>query len=115
MDDRRAGLAYRHGYYAARAGDAQARNAIAHIDHQTGTRRLHLLPPGDATSEPVFVPRTPDAPEGDGFLLAVVWRNEDKRSDLIVLDAAAADRAPLATVQLSHRVPFGFHGNFVAA
>ncbi len=115
LDERRAGLPYRHGYYACHHGAGSGLNAIAHIDHATGRRTLHALPEGDATSEPVFVPRAPDAAEGDGFLLAVVWRNGERRSDLLVLDAAAVDRAPLATVQLSHRVPFGFHGNFVAA
>ena len=115
LDERHAGLAYRHGYYACNAGGGPGLNAVARIDHATGRRALHRLPPGDSTSEPVFVPRTPDAAEGDGVLLAVIWRDAEKRSDLIVLDAQAVDRPPLATVQLSHRVPFGFHGNFVAA
>ena len=115
LDQRYAGLPYRHGYYACHRGSGSDLNAIAHIDHATGRRALHVLPDGDATSEPVFVPRAPDAAEGDGFLLAVIWREAEKRSDLVVLDAGAVDRAPLATAQLSHRVPFGFHGNFVAA
>jgi carotenoid cleavage dioxygenase len=64
--------------------------------------------------EPIFVPRRATAEEGDGFLLVVVYRGEEKRSDLLVLDARNVDRAPLATVMLSHRVPFGFHGNWAA-
>lgn len=51
----------------------------------------------------------PDATQGGG------WRGGENRSDLLVLDACGVDRAPLATVQFSHRLPFGFHGNFVAA
>lgn len=51
----------------------------------------------------------PDATQGDG------WRGGENRSDLLVLDAGGLDRAPLASAQLSHRLPFGFHGNFVAA
>ena len=62
--------------------------------------------------EPIFVPRHAGAEEGDGWLLVVVYRGEQKRSDLLVLDARDVDRPPIATVQLSHRVPFGFHGNW---
>jgi carotenoid cleavage dioxygenase-like enzyme len=68
--------------------------------------------PQDAVGEPIFVPRSAGAEEGDGWLLVVVHRGEEKRSDLLVLDAREIDRAPVATVKLSHRVPFGFHGNW---
>ncbi len=70
---------------------------------------------GDATSEPVFVPRAADAPEGDGWLLATVWRAAENRSDLAVFNATEVDRGPVATVELASRVPFGLHGNWVPA
>ncbi len=70
---------------------------------------------GDAVSEPVFVPRHPGAGEGDGWLLVVAWRGEERRSDLLVFDTGGIADGPVATVRLSHRVPFGFHGNWVPA
>jgi carotenoid cleavage dioxygenase len=82
---------------------------------RAGTRRLYTLPPGDAVSEPVFVPRDAAAAEGDGWLLCVVWRGEARRSDLIVLDTSDVAAGPVATVPLAHRVPFGFHGNWMPA
>jgi carotenoid cleavage dioxygenase len=117
LDERRAGLSYRHGYAGGLLptdGEPAGFNAIVHYDLATGRRREHRLPAGDATGEPVFVPRGADAPEGEGYLLAVVYRGEEKRSDVLVLDAQNVDRAPLATVKLPHRVPFGFHGNWGA-
>jgi carotenoid cleavage dioxygenase len=63
-------------------------------------------------SEPVFVPRSPGSPEGQGFLLSTVYRSAELRSDLVILDAENVEAAPLATVKLPHRVPFGFHGNW---
>lgn len=90
-------------------------NSIAHVDSTTGRRRLYELPGGDATSEPVFVPRSVDAVEGDGWLLATVWRAAENRSDLVVLDATEVERGPIATVRLATRVPFGLHGNWVSA
>jgi carotenoid cleavage dioxygenase len=114
LDERRAGLSYRHGYAGGRVAPAESGpfNAVVHYDLATGARRAHDLGPTSFTSEPVFVPRAPDAPEGEGFLLAVVYREEEGRSDLVVLDATDVERAPLATVRLPHRIPYGFHGNW---
>lgn len=113
IDDRRAGLPYRHGWFAGSRQDGL--DALVHVDHESGRRTLSALPAGDATSEPVFVPRTPDAAEGDGWLLAVIWRAAEQRSELVVLRADAINDGPVATIRLPQRVPFGFHGNWRAA
>lgn len=118
FDERQAGRSYSYGYYACSTADPKMRgpfNAIARLDAQSGARSLWELPAGDVTSEPVFVARTPEAAEGDGFLLAVIWRAEERRSDLAVLRADALEKGPIAIAELSSRIPFGFHGNWLAA
>jgi len=118
IDDRHATLPYRHGFFASRLHADSLRSTydtLVHIDHGTGTRRMHTLPLGDALSEPVFVPRAADAEEGDGWLLSTVYLGQQHRSDLAVYDTDDIAAGPVATVQLSHRVPFGFHGNWVPA
>ena len=35
-------------------------------------------------------------------------------SELLVFDARHLSRGPLASIELPQRVPFGFHGNWVA-
>jgi len=115
LDERYTGLRYRHGYAGGRTGspsDGGSFNAVFHYDHQTGRRRMHDLGATSFTSEPVFVPRASHAPEGAGFLLTVVYRQEENRSDLLILDADNVEGKPLATVKLPHRVPYGFHGNW---
>jgi carotenoid cleavage dioxygenase len=117
FDERRAGLSYRHGFGAGVRPGGEGRHGvdtIFHWDLATGKRKDHSVPAHDVVGEPIFVPRSPGAEEGDGFLLVVVYRGEEKRSDLVVLDAQNVERAPLATVKLTHRVPFGFHGNWAA-
>ncbi|MCC7274428.1 MAG: carotenoid oxygenase family protein [Alphaproteobacteria bacterium] len=117
IDDRRAGFAHRHGWYAG-ASAAAARSTydgLVHVDAASGRRTTHFLPAGDAVSEPVFVPRVADAPEGDGWVLTIVWRGGENRSELAVFAATDIERGPIATVGLPHRVPFGLHGNWVAA
>jgi len=115
LDERRAGLKYRHGYAAGAVPDGHERagfDAILHYDLEKGTRRAHRVGPQDGVGEPIFVPRAPDAAEGDGFLLALVYRGAEQRSELLILDAQHVEGAPLARVCLPHRIPFGFHGNW---
>jgi len=115
LDERRAGLGYRHGYAVGTLprGDATLPfNSILHYDLARGVRRAHALPDASSASEAVFVPRHESSPEGDGFLLAPVYRWAEDRSDVLVLDAADIEAAPLAVVHVPQRIPFGFHGNF---
>lgn len=115
IDDRRAGLPHRFGAFAGHSGAEGRFDTIAWLDLPNGRRTDITLPRGDATSDPVFVVHAADAPEGDGWLLAVVWRAAKRRSDLIVLDTDDVARGPVATVRLDHRVPFGFYGNWAPA
>ncbi|HEY7901250.1 MAG TPA: carotenoid oxygenase family protein [Caulobacteraceae bacterium] len=114
FDERRAGLAYRHGWFAAstgRNGDFGF-DSIAEVDHATGRRRHFALPDGDSVGEPIFVPRSADAPEGEGWVLAVVYRGQSDASDLLIFDAGDIEAGPIATARTPRRVPFGFHGNW---
>jgi carotenoid cleavage dioxygenase-like enzyme len=118
IDDRRAGLASQHGWYACANPLLPAFDALSgvvHVDGKGSRLGQYLLPAGDTISEPVFVARGDDAAEGSGWLLAVVWRAAENRSDLVVFNATDVEAGPVALVQLGHRVPDGFHGNWVAA
>ena len=70
---------------------------------------------GTASWEPLFVPRGPDAPEGDGWLLTIVYRAASNSCELAILDSADVAAGPVARIHVPHRVPFGFHGAFVSA
>jgi len=117
FDERLAGLPYRHGWYVASTEKASTLefNALAHVDLKSGKRSLRQLGPGDSAGEPIFVPARPDAAEGEGFILAVVYRATENRSDLLVLNALDIEGEPQAVLKLPRRVPSGFHGNWVGA
>ena len=116
VDPRFETLKNRHGWYAADPGGFKTvrQGAIAHIDHQTGKRQVYELTGGDATSEPVFTPRSATAAEGDGWVTAVIYRAGEDRSDFVVFDALDVARGPIAVAEMPRRVPFGFHGNWVS-
>ena len=125
IDDRYAMAPYRHGYMlvqdgskpftGARSISGLVMNTLYHRDHATGTEKSWFVGPDSCLQEPCFIPRAADAPEGDGWLTAVVHRTEEMRSDLLLFDAQHIDEGPVATVKLPMRLRFGLHGNWSAA
>lgn len=115
LDERYAGLANRFGVFVGTSMPGGLTDTVVWHDFARGRRAACILPAGDGLSEAVFVPRGPSAPEGDGWLLAVAWRGGERRSDLIILDTDDVEHGPIAAVRLAHRVPFGFHRNWVGA
>lgn len=99
---------YRYGWTSSLGG-------IARVDWQTGDRVLHDCGIPGRPQEPIFVPRSAHAPEGDGFVLAVVNRGQENRADLIIIDAQRMTDPPLATVRLPFNQYSAFHGSYVPA
>ena len=109
IDDRFAMEKYRTGYFAFRD---PPRMGVGQIDWDTREIVYHDLEAA-AAQEPLFVPRSADAPEGDGFVLTVVDRFIEKRTDLLILDGNDVSRPAIATVKLPFALPMAFHGSWV--
>jgi carotenoid cleavage dioxygenase len=114
----RQGLSYRYGYAIGPAkapagtGTPPPSSRLAKLDRQTGNNQFLDLPDGQELDEALFVPDPAAKNEDDGWLLAYVFDHADNRSQLLVVDAASMGK-PVAAVKLPHRVPHGFHGDFV--
>ena len=104
IDERWSGLPNRHVFWSTGA-------ALRQRDDATGIETGFVLPDADSVSEPVFVSRGDT--EGDGWLLAIVYRGGREKSDLVVLDARDLAAGPVALAKLPVRVPDGFHGAWV--
>ena len=65
--------------------------------------------------EPCFIPRGRDAPEGDGWIVQVCNRLDEHRSDLLLFDALAIEKGPIATIRVPIQLRFGLHGNFATS
>ena len=76
---------------------------------------MRTLDPWDAAGEPVFVPRSAAAPEGDGYIISVVYRAATNTSELLILNAQDIAGEPAAVLKVPRGVPLGTHGSFVAA
>jgi carotenoid cleavage dioxygenase len=70
--------------------------------------------PESSPEEPLFVPKSPAAAEGDGWLISVVGRRAENRTDIVILDACDLATGPVATIRLPCRIHEGFHGVWLA-
>ena len=118
IDDRRVGHRNRFGYAATAEpakGAAGLFRSITRYDRQGGPS-IHSRPvDGQWVGEPVFVPRTPESEEDDGFVLNILHDGNRDATALDIRDARAVDAPPLARLWLDERIPLGFHGNWAAA
>ena len=118
IDDRLNGLPFRYGYTAASLGDrgfggTPSFDTVLKYDTHTGKREQHRFP-GKGCGEAAFVPKSPTAGEDEGYLMTFVYDPEKDGSEFVLLDARDVGGEPVARVQMPHRVPYGFHGNWVA-
>jgi carotenoid cleavage dioxygenase len=118
VDERRFGRVHRYAYTVAvpEDGNTQLAGATRLYKHDlvTGTRQVHEFGADTVPGEFVFVPARADAAEDEGWLLGLVIDTAADRTALVILDARAVEAAPVASVQLPHRIPPGFHGNWFA-
>ncbi|CAI7637745.1 unnamed protein product [Penicillium manginii] len=88
-------------------------NALGQLDLGTGEMKKYFVGAQSMVQEPVFIPRSKAADEGDGYVMALVNRYETMSSDLVILDARAWEL--VAEVKLPLRLRAGLHGNWVDA
>jgi carotenoid cleavage dioxygenase-like enzyme len=117
IDERRNGRPYRHAYtveYRDVGPGNLPRSSLLRHDVETGTSVVKDFGVRYVPGEPVFVPKSAEAAENDGWVLALRYDRELDRSDLVVLDANEFGGDAVAVVRLPRRVPIGFHGSWVA-
>ena len=113
------GKPYRYAYTLALPSErdpafASSSRLFKH-DLVAHTRQVHDFGAGRVPGEFVFVPRAGSTAEDDGWLMGYVVNADTETSDLVILDAQKFSDAPQASIHIPHRIPPGFHGNWVPA
>jgi carotenoid cleavage dioxygenase-like enzyme len=116
FDERFSGQDYRHAYSISLPtnGDISLPNQLLHLDLETGKTNRHSYGDNAVTGEVVFVPRSPDAPENDGWLMSYVHDLDCGNSKIVILDSLNLGGESVAEIELPFHVPMGFHGNWIA-
>lgn len=112
VDERRVGRRHRYGYAPSIRGGEAADVLLKH-DFIGGATQSRSFGDGKVLGKFVFEPSSPEAAEDDGVLMGYVYDRRTDRSELALLDAQTLE--DVATIRLPHRVPAGFHGNWVPA
>jgi carotenoid cleavage dioxygenase-like enzyme len=111
IDDRLATMPAR---YAVSVGDGR----LVRYDLTTGDAVEHAFGTAESPGGPgeaVFVPSTAGpADESSGWYIGYVYDPVRDGSDLVIIDASDFAAQPVARINLPQRVPFGFHGNWIA-
>jgi carotenoid cleavage dioxygenase len=115
IDERRFGQPHRYVYAMVLPADsfAIAETRLYKHDLINGTRETHDFGAGRHPGEFVFVPASPDSAEDDGWLIGLVIDLPNETTDLVILSAQAFAGPPVAAIRIPHRVPPGFHGNWI--
>jgi carotenoid cleavage dioxygenase len=119
LDERRFGQTYRYAYTMALPSEPAARflgeSKLYRHDLETGARQVHDFGAGRVPGEFVFVPKAADSAEEEGWLVGLVIDTLSERTDLVILDTTRFAGEPQAMIHLPHRIPPGFHGNWIAS
>lgn len=99
----------------SRQMDARVDGFDSVLTLQGDQQKRHRYGDGWIAEEHVYVPASPVAPEGRGWVLGTAYHWPSERTALSVFDAAAVDAGPVARVTLPYGLPLGLHGQFVAA
>jgi all-trans-8'-apo-beta-carotenal 15,15'-oxygenase len=112
-DPRVAGSAHRHLF--GLTVDESHHFGLVHVDLESGVEDIYRFPEGEFCSEALFAPKGPEASEGEGYLLTIVYRSSSRTSHLAVFDAQHLSDGPLSRAHFDHHIPSGFHGTWVGA
>jgi len=114
VPDTLVGQKHRYGYFAHMHDKIPAGVGVLKYDFETDQVSEFKLPDGQYCGEPVFVPTKDASSEDDGYLMTYIYDETRNKSEFIVLDARNVEGGPIARVKHNQRIPFGFHGSWIA-
>ena len=125
IDDRYISLPYRYAFTGysdgarpfneARGGNLKGRVTNTYGRYDLAANKASYYFAGDTHSlqEPCFVPRSKDAPEGDGWIVGVASNYGDMCSELVIADAQHLEDGDVARVIMPFRLSSQVHANWV--
>lgn len=111
VDERVIGKRHRYGYTPTFGEHNTDGGTLLKHDFVGGNTQKRSFGARKSLGEFVFHPSSVDADEDDGVLMGYIYDHDTDRSELAIVDAQTLQ--DVASVKLPHRVPAGFHGNWV--
>lgn len=115
VNEQHLGRPTRYGYTARIAPDSMPLfDGLIKYDLLTGSSQTHNFGSGRYGGEGVFVPKPGATEEDEGWLLTFVYDTKEETSELVVVNAQDMTAEPVARIIILTRVPYGFHGTWIA-
>ena len=117
IDDRRIGFKNDYGYFTTLETDVESLTIGRHLlkyDLVNNKRLTHDLGENVTGGEALFVPRTANSSEDDGWVISLAYEAETDRSKLLIINSQDFESAPVAEIYAPQRVPNGAHGSWVS-
>ena len=117
IDDRRIGFKNDYGYFTTLKTDVESLTIGRHLlkyDLVNGKRLTHDLGENVTGGEALFVPRTANSSEDDGWVISLAYEAETDRSKRLIINSQDFESAPVAEIYAPQRVPNGAHGSWVS-
>ena len=89
-------------------------DGVIKYDFHNGTSQIHEHGKGRYGGEAVFASSSSASNEDDGWLVTFVYDTSSETSELVVINAQDITSPPVARVLIPTRVPYGFHGAWIA-
>ena len=90
--------------------------ALLKYNIETGEHQRYDYGDGVFGSEAPYCPKlgaTRNDPEDDGYLTTFVVDSNNWKSSCLIFDAKDIEKGPVCEIELPHRLPFGFHSNWI--
>ncbi len=117
IDDRRIGFKNDYGYFTTLETEVDSLTIGRHLlkyDLVNNKRLTHDLGENVTGGEALFVPRTANSSEDDGWVISLAYEAETDRSKLLVINSQDFESAPVAEIYAPQRVPNGAHGSWIS-
>jgi carotenoid cleavage dioxygenase len=115
VDERYYGRGYDWGFLAE--GDSLwGLDTVTRRNVKTGQEDSYTIKSDDVAVlfEPTFAPRSPDAAEGDGYLLVPISRFNENMSEYQIFDTRGLSEGPIARIELPFQIGWTPHGHWMS-
>ncbi|MGD0602491.1 MAG: carotenoid oxygenase family protein [Streptosporangiaceae bacterium] len=115
VDERFKGCPCRYGLTTGMNPESAPYGGHSLLRHNlpSGTAEVHDFGQGNEAGDPVFIPRSAETQEGDGWVMTIVRGLGSGARKLVVLDTADFSGDPVAEIWLPSVGPRGFHSTWL--
>jgi carotenoid cleavage dioxygenase-like enzyme len=117
VDERHYGQDYTWGYLIGGVAkrNGMSMNRVVAWNSARGQEGQYVLRQDRpaAVLEATFAPRTPDAPEGDGYIIVPVSHWADNRAEFVMFDTYDISAGPICRIELPFMIGWTPHGHWM--